>query len=89
MKITTSKGKTLDANWAFGPTGESGSLMIELPDKRPISAIAADFEDISKIEKTDETKPGVTEIYDGYTELVNVQRNKRNGSVLVKLEKEA
>ena len=33
MKITTSKGKTLDVNWAFGPTDESGSLMIELPDK--------------------------------------------------------
>lgn len=89
MKITTSKGKTLDANWAFGPTGESGSLMIELSDKRHLSEVAADFEGIEKIEKTDETKPGVTEVYEGFTELVTLQRNKRNSSVLVKLEKGA
>lgn len=87
MKITTSKGKTLDVNWAFGPTDESGSLMIELADNRHLSEIAADFEDNHKIEKTDETKPGVTETYEGFTELVTIQRNK-NGSVLVKLVKE-
>ena len=52
MKITTSKGKTLDVNWAFGPTSESGSLMIELPDNRLLSEIAADFEGNKKIEKT-------------------------------------
>lgn len=87
MKITTSKGKTLDANWAFGPTSGSGSLMIEIPDNRRMSEIAADFEGNSRIEKTDETKPGVTEIYEGFTELAAIQRNK-NGSVLVKLAKE-
>lgn len=87
MKITTNKGKTLDANWAFGPTSESGSLMIEIPGNRRLSEIAADFEDNSRIEKTDETKPGVTEIYEGFTELAAIQRNK-NGSVLVKLAKE-
>lgn len=87
MKITTSKGKTLDANWAFGPTSESGSLMIEIPDNRRLSEIAADFEGNSRIEKTDKTKPGVTEVYEGFTELSAIQRNK-NGSVLVKLAKE-
>lgn len=87
MKITTSKGKTLDVNWAFGPTGESGSLMIELPDNRLLSEIAADFEGNRKIEKTDEKKPGVTETYEGFTELAAIQRNK-NGSVFVKLVKE-
>ena len=84
MKITTSKGKTLDVNWAFGPTDESGSLMIELPDNRLLSEIAADFEGKNKI---DETKPGVTEVYEGFTELAAIQRNK-NGSVFVKLVKE-
>lgn len=88
MKITTSKGKTLDVNWAFGPTGESGSLMIEIPDNRLLSEIAADFEGGSKIEKTDKAKPGVTEVYEGFTELTIIQRNK-NGSVFVKLEKPA
>lgn len=88
MKITTNKGKTFDVNWAFGPTSASGSLMIELADNRHLSEIAADFEDNSKIEKTDKTKPGVTEVYEGFTELVAIQRNK-NGSVLVKLEKPA
>lgn len=87
MKITTSKGKTLDVNWAFGPTDESGSLMIELPDTRLLSEIAADFEGNRKIEKTDKAKPGVTEIYEGFTELSAIQRNK-NGSVFVKLVKE-
>ena len=60
MKIATSKGKTLDVNWAFGPTSASGSLMIEIPDNRLLSEIAADFEGNSKIEKTDKAKPGVT-----------------------------
>lgn len=87
MKITTSKGKTLDVNWAFAPTRESGSLMIELPDNRLLSEIAADFEGNNKIKKTDETKPGVTEIYEEFTELAAIQRSK-NGSVLVKLVKE-
>ena len=87
MKITTSKGKTLDVNWAFGPTSESGSLMIELTDNRLLSEISADFEGNSKIEKTDETKPGVTEVYEGFIELAAILRNK-NGSVLVKLAKE-
>lgn len=87
MKITTSKGKTLDANWAFGPTSTSGSLMIEIPDNRLLSEIAADFEGNSRIEKTDETKPGVIEIYEGFTELAAIQRNE-NGSVFVKLVKE-
>lgn len=87
MKITTSKGKTLDVNWAFGPTSESGSLMIELTDNRLLSEIAADFEGNSRIEKTDETKPGVTEVYEGFTKLAAIQRNK-NGSVFVKLVKE-
>lgn len=88
MKITTNKGKTLDVNWAFGPTSESGSLMIEIPDNRRLSEIAADFEGNSRIEKTDKMKPGVTEIYEGFTELAAIQRNK-NGSALVKLEKPA
>ena len=61
--------------------------MIEIPDNRRMSEIAADFEGNSRIEKTDETKPGVTEIYEGFTELAAIQRNK-NGSVLVKLAKE-
>ena len=87
MKITTSKGKTLNVNWAFGPTSESESLMIELTDNRLLSEIAVDFEGNSKIKKTDETKPGVTEIYDGFTKLAAIQRNK-NGSVFVKLAKE-
>lgn len=88
MKITTNKGKTFDVNWAFGPTSASGSLMIELADNRLLSEIAADFEGNSKIEKTNETKPGVTEVYEGFTELTIIQRNK-NGGVLVKLEKPA
>lgn len=87
MKIATSKGKMLDVNWAFGPTGESESLMIELTDNRLLSEIAADFEGNSRIKKTDETKPGVTEIYEGFTKLATIQRNK-NGSVFVKLLKE-
>ena len=87
MKITTSKGKTLDVNWAFGPTDESGSLMIELPDTRLLSEISADLEGYCIFEKRDETKPGVTEIYEGFTELATIQRNK-NGSVFVKLAKE-
>lgn len=64
-------------------------LTITMTDKRPLSEIAADFEDLKYITKTDDNKPGVKELYEGYSQLVGVSRNAADGTIRVTLEKEA
>lgn len=87
MTITTSKGKTFDVNWIWGPLRGTNQVMIDLEDARKISEIAQDFEGCASIEKTDIKRDGVKEIYDGYTELVSVVRERATGTVRVTLEK--
>ena len=88
MKIETSKGKFLGVNWMYGPTMTSGNVMIELEDSRLLSEIAADFEGCETIKKTDEKRGDtVYEIYEGYTVLRAISRNKTNGAVQVSLSK--
>lgn len=72
MTITV-KGKTFDANWAWGPVGARKRLMIELKeDARALSAIAADFEGAQEISVQDEHEGNA--LYAGYTRLVSVER---------------
>ena len=44
MTLETSKGKTVEARWAWAPANADGDLMIEYDDARKISEIAADWE---------------------------------------------
>lgn len=87
MKITTSKGKTFEI--LFISSGETlrGNAVIEMEDERNISEIAADFEGIATITKTDRTRPGVEEVYTGYNVLTSVQRNVETGTVRLMLRK--
>ena len=87
MNITTSKGSTFDVNWIWGPLLGTNQIMIDLADARTIKEIAQDFEGCEKIEKTDAKKSGVKEVYEGYTELVSVIRERVSGTVRVTLEK--
>ena len=87
MQITTSKGKTFDVRFIGTLLRNGGRMMIELADDRPLWEIAEDFDGLSAVTKTDDMKPGVKEVYEGFTQLVGIQRNKGNGTVLLTLEK--
>lgn len=87
MKLTTSKGKTFDINYIW-PTMRNGEkLMIELEDDRPMTQIADDFDGIEVFEKTDKKKPGVKEVFTGFTRLVNMSRENYEGVIRLTLEK--
>lgn len=77
MTITTSSGKTLDVNYIW--PDHNGRVMIELKDDRPLAEVAADFEGVKTLIKTDARKPGVEEIYTGYTQLIAVSRDNYEG----------
>lgn len=87
MKITTSREKTFDIQFIGALLRNGNRLMIELKDERPVCEIAADFDGLETITKTDALKPGVKEVFEGFTQLVGIQRNKGNGTVLLTLEK--
>lgn len=87
MQITTSKEKTFDIQFIGALLRNSNRAMIELKDDRPINEIAADFDGLTTITKTDALKPSVKEVFEGFTQLVGIQRNEGNGTVLLTLEK--
>lgn len=87
MKITTSRGKTFDINWAWVSTRRGDSLMIELKDDRPMAEIAADFDGVETFESKDEKKPNVKEVYTGYTKLIIMSRDNADGVIRLTLEK--
>lgn len=84
MTITTSRGMTLEVNWAFPPRG-TDKLMIELPDTRPVADIATEFDGLSVIERKSDTEGDAT--YTGYTMLTGVVKNTKQGTALLTLEK--
>ena len=85
MKLETSKGKTVDARWAWAPANADGDLMIEYDDARKISEIAADWEGCARI--TRESAEEGNAIYEGYTEILIMSRQK-NGAIQITLKKE-
>lgn len=67
---------------------QTGStILIEMIDERALSEVAAEFEGNDKLVVTDTIKPGVSTVYDGYTELIDIRRNQINGSVRLTLSK--
>lgn len=85
MMIRLSSGKTLEVNYIWPDNG--GRVMVELKDDRPISEIAADFEGSQTLTKTDARKPGVEEVYTGYTQIVSVSRDNHEGVTRLFLKK--
>jgi hypothetical protein len=82
-----SNGKAFDINW-MGATNRFGNkLMIELVDNRALSKIAANFEGVDTITKTDSKKPNVKEVYEGYTKLVGMSKENAEGVIRLTLEK--
>lgn len=78
MKITTNLGQTFNISHIW-PAHGGDRIMIETDDARPIHEIAAAFDGVQTLEKTDEKKPGVKEVYSGYTRLICVSRDNFEG----------
>ncbi len=87
VTLKTNKGTTHRANYILNPGRNPDGLVVSLEgDERKISEIAADFEGCAEMRAVDDARPGVTELYDGYTELDSVQRLD-SGSVRLTLSK--
>lgn len=72
MKVTTSKGKTFDVDWMWGPIGNTRDLMLQLKDERPIPEIAVDFDGVEHFHRESETQGDMD--FDGYTILRGIIR---------------
>lgn len=83
MKITLSSGKTFDALWIGGPTIATGSVLMEIKDKRKVSEIAKDFEGIEKITANDELA-GQTYSYEGFSELVAISISEEKAQITLR-----
>ena len=84
MKITTSRGKTLEVDVAM-MSGTTGRMIIRLDDDRPLSEIAADFDLLESI-LSERDKEKIT--YHGPFALSGIKRYNPNDKVSITLEKE-
>ena len=84
MTLETSKGKTVEARWAWAPANAGGELMIEYDDARKSSEIAADWEGGERI--TRESAEEGNAIYEGYTE-IRIMSRQRDGAIQITLKK--
>lgn len=89
MKIETSKGKTFDIEFICSPFRDGSKAIIELEDARPLAEIAADFDGLKSIKKTGSGRDdkAVYEMYEGFSQLVGIQRDMAAGSVRLTLAK--
>lgn len=72
MTITTSRGKSFPADWAWAPAGPREGLMLQIDDPRPLSEIAADFEGCESLHRASETEGDMD--FEGYTRLTAILR---------------
>lgn len=89
MKIMTNDGKCFDIIFIGTLLRDGRRVVIELTDDRALSEIAADFEGVETITKTDSARPSVKEVYEGFTQLVDIRRNTAAGTVRLTLERSA
>ena len=87
MKIALSNGKSFDIIHIGALLRNGNQIVIELEDERALSKIAANFEGVETITKTDENRPNVNEVYEGFTQLVSIHMNRSAGTVRLTLEK--
>lgn len=87
MRIQTDRGKTFEAKWCFPLSSNPNALNIEYKDERPFAEIAADFDGVNAITRTDDTKPEKTVPYTGFTQLTGIKRLDKKGTVRLTLER--
>lgn len=79
--LITSKGFVYHPDWLFV---ENGQVSIKLDDKRPMSAVASEFEDCYMLHY--ESGYFDPQDIEGYTELTHMERANNNGWLII-LEK--
>lgn len=84
--ITTSSGKTLDIKWVLGPLS-NGQILVDLEGDFHISEISPTFENQASFRVDDDTKAGKYDVYEGYTQLTDVNRMRKKGITRLTLEK--
>lgn len=84
MTVTTSKGKTFDIDWMWGPVGVNEDLMLEYSDDRNLSKIAKDFEGCDSFHRESDTEGDRD--WTGYTDIRSIMRSGR-GKVQITLMK--
>lgn len=87
MKITTETGKTFNINHIWHTTRGGDRLMIETDDTRPIHEIAAAFNGVQTLKKTDEKKPDIEEFFYGYSRLSCISDDNDDGVTRLILKK--
>lgn len=87
MKLETSKGKVFDVRVVAMSIRRKNQVLCEIYDSRPLFDIAEDFDGIVSFRKYDEALEGVSEMYEGFSRLVGVQRNAQDGTVRLTLER--
>ena len=90
MRVTTSKGKTLEIDWMYPQRNITEQLMIGLHDNRPFAEIAEDFAGCDHFHRQSEEEGDMD--CDGYTELIIIARpsyGMDDGYVLVTLSRPA
>lgn len=85
MRMKTSNGSEYDVAFVDGPSIVSGRVILEMDDPRRLPEIAAEFDGIARLERTDENQGDKT--WEGYTELASITRQP-GGTVLIQLAKE-
>ena len=72
MTVTTSRGKTFEIDWMWGPMMNTGEMMLQLEDTRPMAEIAADFDGVRTFHRESELEGDRD--YEGYTRIVSIAR---------------
>ena len=88
MRIETSAGKVFPIRVMCEALRNKNQVLIELEDKRPLVKIIPDFDGLSYIRRYHTENSTVYEMYEGFTNLVSIQRNTDTGMVRIMLEKE-
>lgn len=84
--ITTKSGKTLEIKWVLGPLS-NGQVLVDLVDDHTISQVSPIFENQDSFRVDDDATPSKYDMYEGYTELTDVNRMKKKGITRLTLEK--
>lgn len=85
MKLTTSRNKEYEADFAGGETFTSGEVVVQMKDERRLSEIAAEFDGLEWMKAENHNDGDIT--FEGYQVLRSIMRRK-NGSVILTFGKE-
>lgn len=88
MEITTNRGKAFDAIYIGTLIRNGMRLMIEMKSTCPLAQIAIDFDGVETFTVTHADRPGVKQVYEGFTRLTGMQHDKQAGTIRLTLEKD-